>query len=143
MTELSHAESAVVEVLRTGATNRQIAKALHLSEHTVKTHIRRILRKLGASTRTEIVVMLHEQERGAAQGEQAIADALASEGSDAVLARYLLTQHRAEVLAPIQALIDAAPGRPDCRFAIPGVGRRILIDVEELRRAIAETEVAA
>ena len=43
------------EVLRwvsRGLTNREIARVLALSEHTIKNHVRNILRKLGAKNRT-------------------------------------------------------------------------------------------
>jgi DNA-binding CsgD family transcriptional regulator len=35
-------------------TNRQIASELILSEHTVATHIRNVLKKLGLRSRTQI-----------------------------------------------------------------------------------------
>lgn len=50
---------------------------------------------------------------------------------------------QADMLAPIRALVEAAPTRRDCRYAVPGQGRKVLIDLEELRRALAEAEAAA
>ncbi len=49
-----------VEVLRLGAdgaTSEEIATALHLTEHTVKSHLKRIQGKLGARNRTHAVAM--------------------------------------------------------------------------------------
>jgi DNA-binding NarL/FixJ family response regulator len=45
-----------VEILRLvagGLRNRQIGEQLYISEHTVANHVRSILRKTGASNRTE------------------------------------------------------------------------------------------
>jgi len=36
-------------------TNKQIASELHLSEQTVKNHLRRMLRKVGAANRVAMV----------------------------------------------------------------------------------------
>jgi DNA-binding NarL/FixJ family response regulator len=37
-----------------GLTNREIAARVHLSQNTVKFHVRQILQKTGASNRTEL-----------------------------------------------------------------------------------------
>ena len=37
-----------------GMTNREIAVKVHLSQNTVKFHMRQILQKTGASNRTEL-----------------------------------------------------------------------------------------
>jgi DNA-binding NarL/FixJ family response regulator len=37
-----------------GLTNREIAAKVHLSQNTVKFHVRKILQKTGASNRTEL-----------------------------------------------------------------------------------------
>lgn len=50
---LSPRELEVYELLAAGRTNREIGTALFISEVTVKVHVRHILRKLGAKTRTE------------------------------------------------------------------------------------------
>nr|WP_232328189.1 LuxR C-terminal-related transcriptional regulator [Kibdelosporangium sp. MJ126-NF4] len=48
---LTAREAEVLRLLTSGATNRQIARQLVLGEETVKTHVSRILRKLGVRTR--------------------------------------------------------------------------------------------
>ncbi len=48
---LTHREQQVLEQLVTGATNPEIAAALHLSERTVAHHVSAILGKLGAANR--------------------------------------------------------------------------------------------
>jgi DNA-binding NarL/FixJ family response regulator len=53
---LSPRELDVLRSLAEGASNKQIARTLGISEHTVKFHINAILGKLGAQSRTEAVV---------------------------------------------------------------------------------------
>lgn len=55
--DLTPREHQVLEELATGSSNKEIAKALEISTHTVKFHTAAILDKLGADTRTEAVVM--------------------------------------------------------------------------------------
>src|SRR5262245_2197284 len=53
--ELTSRETEVLQLLAEGFANREIANRLEISEHTIKFHIRSILGKLGAATRTEAV----------------------------------------------------------------------------------------
>lgn len=53
---LTPREQQVARFLAGGLTNKEIAQHLGVTEHTVKFHLNGILRKLGASTRTEAVV---------------------------------------------------------------------------------------
>jgi NarL family two-component system response regulator YdfI len=52
---LTSREMEVFGLLSDGLGNKQIASRLNISEHTIKFHVRSILGKLGASTRTEAV----------------------------------------------------------------------------------------
>jgi len=52
---LTPRETEVLNLLADGLGNREIAGRLDISEHTIKFHIRSILGKLGASSRTEAV----------------------------------------------------------------------------------------
>jgi DNA-binding NarL/FixJ family response regulator len=52
---LTPREREVLGLLGDGLGNREIAARLNISEHTIKFHIRSILGKLGASSRTEAV----------------------------------------------------------------------------------------
>jgi DNA-binding NarL/FixJ family response regulator len=51
---LTPREAEVLERLRAGDTNAQIAAKLHVSIETVRTHARRVYRKLGVRTRREL-----------------------------------------------------------------------------------------
>jgi DNA-binding NarL/FixJ family response regulator len=53
--QLTPRELAVLQVMATSATNRDIAQQLHVSEETVRTHVKGILRKLEQPTRTQAV----------------------------------------------------------------------------------------
>jgi DNA-binding NarL/FixJ family response regulator len=55
---LSKREIQVAEGAAQGQTNKQIAVALRLSEHTVKNYLFRIFEKLGVSNRTELLFFL-------------------------------------------------------------------------------------
>jgi DNA-binding CsgD family transcriptional regulator len=54
-TPLTAREQEVIELVSTGATNQEIAAVLVISESTVKSHVKHILRKLGAANRAEAV----------------------------------------------------------------------------------------
>ncbi|MEU4804881.1 response regulator transcription factor [Actinosynnema sp. NPDC023587] len=59
-TELTEREFEVLVHLARGASNAEIATALHLGETTVKTHVSRILAKLRLRDRTHAVVFAYE-----------------------------------------------------------------------------------
>jgi DNA-binding NarL/FixJ family response regulator len=52
---LTRREREVLELMTSGATNTRIAEQLVLSEGTVKSHVKHILRKLHAGSRAEAV----------------------------------------------------------------------------------------
>lgn len=59
--KLSKREVQILENLAKGLSNREIAKALFISEATVKTHLVRIFAKLGVETRTAAVTTAVER----------------------------------------------------------------------------------
>ena len=56
--KFSKREAEIIDELIQGKNNQQIAKALNLSENTIKTHIKNIYKKAGVSNRTELTYML-------------------------------------------------------------------------------------
>jgi DNA-binding NarL/FixJ family response regulator len=57
---LTAREREVVTHVAAGRTNEEIARALHLSPTTAKTHVSRAMTKLGARDRAQVVVMAYE-----------------------------------------------------------------------------------
>ena len=52
--ELTPAEARVAALVAEGRTNREVAAALYVSDHTVEFHLTRIYRKLGVRSRAEL-----------------------------------------------------------------------------------------
>lgn len=53
---LSHRQREIVSLISGGASNKQIARALSLSEATVKSHLTATMRRLGLSSRLQLAV---------------------------------------------------------------------------------------
>jgi DNA-binding CsgD family transcriptional regulator len=51
---LTDSELTVVNLIAQGATNRSVAQQLHLSPHTVKTHVHNAFAKLGINSRAQL-----------------------------------------------------------------------------------------
>jgi DNA-binding NarL/FixJ family response regulator len=60
ISELTTREREVLGLIATGLTNAEIARALHLSPLTAKTHVSRILTKLGARDRVQLVIIAYQ-----------------------------------------------------------------------------------
>lgn len=60
-TGLTAREAEVADLLVRGSTNAEIAGTLHLSEATVKTHVGRVLGKLGVRDRVGAVILAYER----------------------------------------------------------------------------------
>ncbi len=56
--DLSRREVDVLALIHHGHSNKKIADLLYLSEYTVKDHIKSLMRKLGAGSRSEILAFL-------------------------------------------------------------------------------------
>jgi DNA-binding NarL/FixJ family response regulator len=53
---LNNSQQEIVRLMVDGLSNREIARQIHLSENTVKTHIQEILRRLEARNRVQAAV---------------------------------------------------------------------------------------
>ena len=62
---LTSREREVLAELTKGRSNREIARALGVSEKTVKAHVSSVLAKLGVQDRTQAALLAVRHERGA------------------------------------------------------------------------------
>ena len=56
---LSHRERQVLDAVARGSQDDEMALALHLSAHTIRSHTKSALRKLGARTRAHAVAIAY------------------------------------------------------------------------------------
>ncbi|MEV4312866.1 AAA family ATPase [Actinocrispum sp. NPDC049592] len=58
---LTPRELAVLELVARGLTNRQVGDRLYISQKTASVHLSRVMAKLGAANRTEVVSIAHDR----------------------------------------------------------------------------------
>jgi DNA-binding NarL/FixJ family response regulator len=99
---LSTRERQVIQHVAGGMSNRDIARALDLSPHTIKNYLFRIFDKLGVSSRTELLYLTmnnsHAQPHGTASGESHAFSAIieAAEAGDPS-AQLRLAEHFSQI----------------------------------------------
>jgi DNA-binding CsgD family transcriptional regulator len=59
---LTDSELKVVNLIAQGASNRDVATQLHLSVHTVKTHVHNAFAKLGITSREQLAQPVRDAE---------------------------------------------------------------------------------
>ena len=57
---LTEREQEIVKYIADGRTNKEIALSLSISEHTVKEHVRHLLKKTKTSTRTAVLAQIYQ-----------------------------------------------------------------------------------
>jgi DNA-binding NarL/FixJ family response regulator len=55
-------ERQVINLIAEGLGNKQIAARLHISIHTVKSHVRNVMEKLALHTRLQIAAFAHQDQ---------------------------------------------------------------------------------
>ncbi len=58
---LTKKEQEIIELLKYGKLNKEIAETLSVSLHTVKNHLKNIYRKLGVRNRAEAIIKIHHK----------------------------------------------------------------------------------
>ena len=58
--KVSQQDIEILKLIQKGKTNREIGEILHISEHTVKAHVSKLLRKLSVTARVEAAVKAYE-----------------------------------------------------------------------------------
>ena len=59
---LTDSELTVIHLIAEGATNRSVAQQLHLSPHTVKTHLHNAFAKLGITSRAQLTQLMRRSD---------------------------------------------------------------------------------
>jgi DNA-binding CsgD family transcriptional regulator/N-acetylneuraminic acid mutarotase len=129
---LSERELDVLRCLAQGATNKDIASDLTISENTVKVHLRNIYTKLGVSSRTEATTTALQQGYIVIPGQEessAVEPLLSSDAAQSAAVPALATADGAEAPVPAITAEEAAPhsARRIVRLAIIGIGAVILL----------------
>jgi DNA-binding NarL/FixJ family response regulator len=60
LAELTEREREVLQAIARGLSNEELSTTLYISANTVKTHVKRVLTKLGARDRAQAVVLAYE-----------------------------------------------------------------------------------
>lgn len=116
---LTAREAEVVSLVARGMANHEVAARLHLSEHTVKTHLSRIFKATGIANRIELRDLVIEDTTGRRQIRRTVDD----------IAQYLATEHAARRVNWHQARADVERhwhASPATRAVYRGYAERLL-----------------
>ncbi|MBE9087534.1 MULTISPECIES: response regulator transcription factor [unclassified Tolypothrix] len=69
LSELTAREQEVLQLIGVGATNREIAQKLYITEGTVKTHVTSILNRLNLKNRSQLAIYANTINHKSAEGE--------------------------------------------------------------------------
>jgi len=72
---LTERETSVLSFVTQGCSNKTIARKLHISDSTVRVHVRSVLKKLGVQNRTQAALVVLDRrgkDTGQAQGEHGL-----------------------------------------------------------------------
>jgi len=61
MEKLTPREYDVLDLMKHGYDNNEIAKIVFVSKHTVKAHVTSIIRKFNAKNRTNVIHLAHQE----------------------------------------------------------------------------------
>ena len=67
--QMTARERDVINLISEGKSNKAIARRLHISPHTVKSHVRNIMEKLTLHTRLQVAAYAHQTQRSNAESE--------------------------------------------------------------------------
>lgn len=62
---MTRREQEIIGLIADGLSNKEIARQLHVSPHTVKSHVRNILEKLALHSRLQLAAYVHQAEKEA------------------------------------------------------------------------------
>ncbi len=72
LSELTERERDIVRLIVQGASNKEVASALAISERTVKGHLSNVFQKLGVSDRLKLVLYVREGKIAGVSGDQGV-----------------------------------------------------------------------
>src|SRR5437763_5785503 len=75
---LTERESELLALLPTGMTNRELSEHLHLSENTIKSHLRRLFSKLDVRNRAQAAALARTSILGESQSRSTATDVKAN-----------------------------------------------------------------
>lgn len=140
---LSEREIEVLECVAAGASNKEIALRLSISQNTVKVHLRNISTKLGASSRTEAVTLGIQQGVVSVPGMPVVVVEADEEEETAVSPPSLIPIPQPQLAPPLPPTPLSPPRRFHWLYGVGAIlvllAATIAISLWLLNRPLAET----